>query len=277
MAGNNLTHRTPSVARSGWQRLIDVATPLFKRDIFARYRGSGMGLAWTFLVPLLMLGVYTFIFGRVFPARWSEGVEPKGLLDFALILFIGLITHSFATEVLTRAPTIILGQVNLVKRVVFPLQILPVMCVVTALFQYTVSLLVFLAFQLVATGTVSLGILWLPVIIAPFTLLLVGGAWLLAGANVYLRDIAQLMGVTSTVLLFMSPVFYPVSRLPERLWPVFMLNPLTFIIEQSRRVVFTAALPDFAGLALYSIIAIAVAFAGFAAFQGMRRSFADVL
>lgn len=267
----------PIVRKSDLRRLWDVATPLLSRDIFARYRGSWMGLAWTFLVPLMMLAVYTFMFGRVFQMRWSEDGDSGNMLDFALILFIGLITHSFATEVLTRAPTIILGHVNLVKRVVFPLQVLPLMCVSTALFQYFVSLVVFLVFQLIATGTISLGILWLPLIIAPFTVLLVGFAWFLAGATIYLRDIAQLMGLAATVLLFMSPVFYPVSRLPENLWPVFMLNPLTFIIEQSRVVVFSNSAPDFFGLALYWVVAIGALVIGFMSFQRMRRGFADVL
>lgn len=266
-------------SRSYLRRLFDVAAPLIKRDIAGRYRGSVVGLAWTFLVPLLMLAIYTFMFGSVFRMRWApEGSEePGGMLDFALILFVGLMTHSYATEVLTRAPSIILGHVNLVKRVVFPLEVLPLMTVSTALFQYFVSLFVFLVFQFVATGSISLGVLWLPVIIAPFTLLLIGCAWFLAGATVFFRDIAQLMGLAATVLLFMSPVFYPVSRLPAGLWPIFQLNPLTFIIEQSRHAIFAGEAPDFAGLALYTVIALAVAYLGHKAFSRMRRDFADVL
>lgn len=261
------------------RRLYEVASPLFKRDVFARYRGSIMGLAWTFLTPLLMLAVYTFMFGKIFQMRWSatDVESSNGMLGFALTLFIGLITHSYATEVLTRSPTIVVTHVNLVKRVVFPLHILPLMSVASALFQYFVSLLVFIFFQLVSTGTVSPGILWLPLIIAPFTVMLVGFAWLLAGVTVYFRDIAQLMGLAATVLLFMSPVFYPVSRLPPKLWPIFQLNPLTFIIEQSRNVVFSGELPDFLGLSVYMIIALVMAWLGLLAFQNMRKGFADVL
>ncbi|MBB5278494.1 lipopolysaccharide transport system permease protein [Rhizobium rosettiformans] len=264
---------------SKFHQLYLVAAPLFRRDISARYRGSVMGLAWTFLVPLLMLAVYTFMFGKVFQMRWSpDGVdEPGGTLGFALTLFVGLMTHSYATEVLTRAPTIILSNANLVKRVVFPLEIFPVMAVSTALFQYFISLIVFLIFQVTVTGTVSVGVLWLPVIILPFTILLIGFAWVLASVTVYFRDVAQFMGLAATVLLFMSPVFYPVSRLPQELWPIFLLNPLTFIIEQSRVVVFTQAPPDFAGLAFYFVISLAVAIAGYFAFARMRRGFSDVL
>lgn len=279
MGQNGLTSPKSQLHQNGVRRLIDVAAPLFKRDISARYRGSVVGLAWTFLVPLLMLAIYAFVFGSVFQMRWSPetGDQNGGLLDFALILFVGLMTHSYATEVLTRSPHIILSHVNLVKRVVFPLQILPIMTVSTALFQYFVSLLVFLCFQFVATGAVSPGVLWLPVIVAPFTLLLVGCGWFLAAFTVYFRDVAQLMGLAATVLLFMSPVFYPVSRLPAGLWPLFQLNPLTFIIEQSRLAVFSGMAPDFVGLALYTAVAALVAIVGFLTFERLRKGFSDVL
>jgi len=262
------------------KQLIIIAAPLFQRDMVARYRGSTMGLAWTFLVPLIMLAIYTFMFGTVFQMRWAaEGAAPEtnGSLGFALTLFIGLITHSYVTEVITRAPSIIVSNANMVKRLVFPLQIFPVMVVYTALIQYFISLLIFLGFQLFVTGTVSIGTFWLPVILLPLTILLCGISWFIAGASVYFRDIGQLMGLLATMLLFMSPIFYPVSRLPENLWPVFLLNPLTFIIEQSRVVVFSNSFPDFSGLLIYYGVAIAIAIAGFAAFQRMRRGFADVL
>lgn len=260
------------------KHLYDVAAPLFKRDITMRYRGSVMGLAWTFLVPLLMLGVYAFVFGGVFRMRWSDDTSaPVGMLDFALVLFIGLIIHSYVSEVLTRSPTIVMGHVNLVKRVVFPLQILPVMTVSTALFQFFVSAVVFMVFQLAATGSISPGVLWLPVIVLPLTILLIGAAWVLASITVYIRDVAQIMGLISMVLLFMSPVFYPMSRLPEHLWPVFQLNPLTFIIEQSRRAVFDNMAPDFTGLAIYTVVASFAAALGYFIFKRLRRDFADVL
>lgn len=238
-----------------------------------------MGLAWTFLVPLLMLAVYTFMFGRVFQMRWSadDVTDNNGTLGFALTLFIGLIIHSYATEVLTRAPTIILTNTNLVKRVVFPLEIFPIMTVSTALFQYFVSLCVFLVFQLIVTGSISLGVFWLPVIILPFTILLMGLSWFLAGVAVYFRDVSQFMGFLATVLLFMSPIFYPVSRLPQELWPIFVLNPLTFVIEQSRLVVFSNSSPDFTGLAIYLAVAVVIAVLGSVSFAKMRKGFSDVL
>ncbi|WP_420412676.1 ABC transporter permease [Roseibium sp.] len=269
-----------STPASKFGQYMNIAAPLFRRDMLARYRGSIMGLAWTFFVPLLMLAIFTFMFGTVFQMRWAaKGAAPatNGSLGFALTLFIGLITHSFISEVITRAPSIIVSNANMVKRLVFPLEIFPVMVVSTALLQYFVGLFIFLGFQLFVTGSISIGTLWLPVIILPFTILLCGISWLIAGASVYLRDIGQLMGLAATVLLFMSPVFYPISMLPDHLWPIFMFNPLTFIIEQSRVVVFTTDPPDWTGLLIYYVIALGVAGAGFAAFQRMRRGFSDVL
>ncbi|WP_306150202.1 MULTISPECIES: ABC transporter permease [unclassified Roseibium] len=264
---------------SKFNQYVNIAAPLFQRDMLGRYRGSVMGLAWTFFVPLLMLAIFTFMFGTVFQMRWAAKGAPAtdGTLGFALTLFIGLITHSFISEVITRAPSIIVSNANMVKRLVFPLEIFPVMVVSTALLQYFVGLFIFLAFKLFVTGSISIGALWLPVIILPFTILLCGISWLIAGASVYLRDIGQLMGLAATVLLFMSPVFYPLSMLPDHLWPIFMFNPLTFIIEQSRHVVFTGTAPDWTGLAIYYVVSLGVAAAGFAAFQRMRRGFSDVL
>lgn len=261
------------------EQLVRIAIPLFQRDMLARYRGSMMGLAWTFFVPIIMLAIYTFMFGTVFQMRWSAEGAPEigGSLGFALTLFIGLITHSFISEVITRAPSIIVSNVNMVKRLVFPLQIFPVMVVYSALVQYSVSLCIFLVFQLAVTGSLSWGVFWLPLILMPLTILACGLSWFIAGASVYFRDIGQLMGLGATVLLFMSPVFYPVSQLPEHLWPIFMMNPLTFIIEQSRIVVFSSAAPDFLGLAIYYAVALIVALLGYRAFQRMRKGFSDVL
>lgn len=260
-------------------RRYDLAKALVTRDILGRYRGSSIGLAWTFLVPLLMLGIYTFVFGSIFQARWDDSVGEGGggTLDFALLLFIGLMLHSFMTEIFMRAPSIIISNTNIVKKVVFPLEILPLMTVLTSLFHFFVSFAVFLAFFALVKGTIHPTVLWLPIVIAPLAVLLAGCAWVLAGLSVYYRDIGHLMGFVATVLLFLSPIFYPASRLPEHLRPLFQINPLTFIIEQSRAIAFTGIAPDFLGLAIYAVFAVAVAVAGRKLFELMRRGFSDVL
>lgn len=248
---------------------------LVVRDIAGRYRGSAMGVLWSLLTPLVMLAVYTFVFSVVFQARWG-GAE-AGRATFAVNLFAGMIVHGLLSECLTRAPTLIVSNANYVKRVVFPLELLPWMSLGSALFHALVSLGVLLAFILLLTGglpwTAPLVLLvWLPLL-----LLALGLSWLLASLGVFLRDIAQVMGSLTTVLLFLSPVFYPASALPEsfRVW--LYLNPLTFFIEQTRRVVIAGAAPDWPGLALALVAGMLAAMLGFAWFQKSRRGFADVL
>ncbi|MBB4267064.1 ABC transporter permease [Roseospira visakhapatnamensis] len=259
---------------------IDLAYVLIKRDILGRYRGSAMGLLWSFLVPLMMLGIYTFVFGEIFQARWSgRGAEDgaTSTLDFALLLFIGLMNHSLLAESLTRSAGIILSHVNYVKRVVFPLDLLPVMIVMSALFHFVISLGVFITFYVVVKQTIHPTILWLPLILAPFTILTVGLSWFVAAAGVYYRDVIQIMNLGVTVLLFLSPVLYPASMLPENLRPLFTLNPLTFVIEESRAVIFHGLGPDWWGLLVYTGVALVVAVLGHRAFMAMRKGFADVL
>lgn len=268
------------VSSGAFWRNLDLTMRLVKRDVLARYQGSLMGTAWSFLVPLLMLAIYTFVFSGIFRMRWADatGAATSGsALDFSLILFVGLIVHSFASEVLTRSPTIIIGNTNLVKRVVFPLDVLPLMAVVSALIQFFISLMVFLVFFLFVQGLPPITVLWIPVIILPFAILMLGCAWFLAGATVYLRDLNQLMGLAATALLFLSPIFYPASLFPESLAFLMHGNPLTFIIEQARLVTFGGSMPDLGGLALYTAASLAVAALGRFLFMIMRRGFSDVL
>lgn len=244
------------------------------REVVGRYRGSIMGLTWSFLHPLLMLTVYTLVFGVVFKARWGGG---DSKLDFALILFAGMIVHGLFAECANRAPGLVLANPNFVKKVVFPLEILPWVTMGSALFHAALSLIVllafFAAFKLFLHPTVFL----LPLVILPFVLLTMGVSWLLASLGVYARDVGQVIGVVTTLLLFLSPVFYPVSALPEGYRIFIQLNPLTFIIEQTREVVIWGRLPDWAGLVAYAAAGSVAAWLGFAWFQHTRRGFADVL
>ena len=249
---------------------------LMRRDVVGRYKGSVLGLAWSFVTPIIMLAVYTFVFTVVFQARW--GIEAQGgRAEFALQLFAGLIVHGILAEMLNRGPTLILGNVNYVKKVVFPLEILPAIPLGAALFHGAVSLAVLVIAKLVLTGTVS-ATLWLaPVVLLPLVVLALGVGWLLASLGVYLRDIGQTMGLLTTVLLFLSPIFYPLSALPERFHPFILMNPLTFIIEQFRLVVINNGWPDWGGLALYMLMSSVVTWLSFVWFQKTRKGFADVL
>ncbi len=246
-----------------------------KRDVIGRYKGSALGLTWSFFNPLIMLAVYTFVFSVAFKARWQTGSDSKS--EFALALFIGMIVHGLLAECVNRAPSLILSNVNYVKKVVFPLEILPWVAMGATFFHTLVSLFVWGLFFVVVNQTFHWTAVFLPFIFAPLILFTMGLTWFLAALGVYLRDVGQITSVFTTVLLFMSPVFYPISNIPERFQVYLYANPLTFIIEQSRAVLMWGQLPHWGGLVICLIVSLFVAWLGFSLFQKTRRGFADVL
>lgn len=252
---------------------------LTRREVLGRYRGSILGIGWSFLHPVLMLAVFTFVFSVVFEAKWGMAMagESEGEGVFAVILFIGLIIHSLFSEIITRSPNVILGNVNYVKKVIFPLEILPVTIILSAIFHSTISLLVWFFAYLIIIGVPDWKILYLPFVLLPLVTLSLGISYVLASLGVFVRDIAQTMGILSTVLLFLSPVFFPVERLAEQYQPFFLLNPLTFIIEQARDVMVWGRLPDFLGLSIYMSSSLLFLLMGIVWFQTTRKGFADVL
>lgn len=247
-----------------------------KREVVGRYRGSVMGLAWSFFNPLLMLSVYTFVFSVVFKARWGvSGGEDKA--SFAVFLFVGMIVHGLFAECANRAPGLILTNVNYVKKVVFPLEILPSVAMGSALFHAAISLVVLLAVRLIANQQLAWTAIFVPMIFLPLCIATMGVAWFLSAIGVYLRDVSQTIGIFTTVLMFLSPVFYPITALPaeHQIW--LKLNPLTFIIEESRKVLVFGQLPDWSGWISSVLVSLAAAWIGFWWFQKSRRGFADVL
>jgi lipopolysaccharide transport system permease protein len=254
----------------------DLILALAKREILGRYRGSTFGLAWSFFNPLLMLAIYTFFFSFVLKAKWG-GSDLGSPADFAVILFVGLIIHSMFSECIMRAPTLISGNVNFVKKVVFPLDIFPWVALLSALFHMIVSLFVLLIMMILFGEPIPWTIIFLPLIFVPFLLMTVGVTWFLAAIGVFFKDVSQMMSFASTILLFLSPIFYPLASLPPSLQTISFINPLTLIVEQTRQVGLLGQFPDFAGLALYTLISLIVAYGGFWFFQRLRKDFADVL
>ncbi len=246
-----------------------------RRDVLTRYRGSLLGLGWSFLTPLLMLAVYTFVFRVIFKARWADGAG--GDFEFALQMYAGLIVFSLFAEVTNRAPRLVLDEPNLVKKVVFPLEILPWVAVLAGLFHLALSLVALLAAAAIARGGLPLSVLALPLVLAPFVPLLLGLAWFLAALGVFVRDMQQVTTLLVSLLMFLSPVFYPISSLPSQWQPWLRANPLTPVIEQLRRVVLDGLWPDWPQLALHLAIASAVAWAGARWFAATRKGFADVI
>lgn len=264
-----------ALARNVWQHR-DLISQMTRREVVGRYRGSIMGIAWSFFNPILMLVVYTFVFSVVFKSRWGTGPD-ESQTTFATVLFVGLIVFGLFTEMVNRAPALILSNVNYVKKVIFPLEILPVIALGAALFHALISLGVLLAAILLINGSVVWTAIFFPLIILPLLIATLGVAWFLASLGVFVRDVGQTVGILTTVLMFLSPLFYPVSSLPERFHIWLMLNPLTFVIEQSRAVMIFGKLPDWRGLGIYAGVSLLIAWAGYWWFQKTRKGFADVL
>lgn len=246
-----------------------------KREVLGRYRGSAFGLLWSFFNPVFMLVIYTFVFSVVFKARWTGGSESK--TEFALILFAGLIVFNLFAECVNRAPSLVLSNTNYVKKVVFPLEILPFIAFLSALFHAVVSISVWFLAYLVLFGMPHNTALYLPVILLPFALFVMGLSWALASLGVFLRDVGHSIGLLTTVLMFMSPIFYPVESLPASYQSWLYLNPLTSVIEQVRAVLYFGRMPDLYLQGKFSLAALATAWCGFAWFQKTRKGFADVL
>ena len=246
------------------------------RDVLGRYRGSALGIAWSFFHPLIMLAIYTFVFSGVFKSRWGGGVDEPAT-EFAVTLFAGLLTFNFFSEIATRAPGLIVSNANFVKKVVFPLETLSIVSLCSASFHLAVSLVVLLVAEAVLQGHVPMTALCFPMVVIPLMLLSLGCSWFLSALAVYVRDVAQLAGIVTSILLFVSAVFFPLSAVPEPFRAVLEANPLAMIVDASRQLLVLGTMPSVGrvlaiwGVALVSLIL------GFFWFQRTRRGFSDVL
>jgi lipopolysaccharide transport system permease protein len=249
------------------------------RDVIGRYRGSVMGIVWSLANPILMLAVYTFVFSVVFGARWGNagGSGPESRVLFALNAFAGLIVQTLFAECVNRAPALMLAHTNFVKKIVFPLDILPWMVMGSALFHALVSMVVLLAGFLVTQHMLPWTLLLLPLSLVPLILFTMGCSWFLASLGVYFRDVVYTTTLLTTVVMFLSPVFYPITSVPERFRTVLYLNPLTWFVEETRGLLIGGVVPTAQVLLLTWAGALLTAWLGFAWFQKTRRGFADVL
>lgn len=248
---------------------------LVKRDVVGRYRGSVMGLLWSFFNPILMLSVYTFVFSVVFQARWAGGMSSRA--DFALVLYAGLLLFNLFSECFNRAPGLILSNVNYVKKVIFPLEILPIVALGSATFNFAIGFGVWIVCHLIFFGVPSATIFQLPLVIIPLIMMTLGISWFLASLGVYIRDVSQFVNVVTTVLMFLSPIFYPITALPEEYRSFMHINPLTFAVEQARNTMIFGNSIDWVVWCIYLITSVFVSWLGFAWFQKTRKGFADVL
>lgn len=267
---------TPRELFTSLVRNKDLLFSMTKREVLGRYRGSMMGLLWSFLTPLFMLSVYTLVFGQIFKTRWP-GAQTDSQGEFALTLFAGLILFNFFAECITKAPTIIWSNINYVKKVVFPLELLPWVNVGVAVFHMLISLAVWLIAYCLFFGLPHATVLIAPFVIIPLVIMTCGMIFFLSSIGTYLRDIVQLVGVAVTAMMFLSPIFFPIAALPETYQKVALINPLTYPIEQLRELMISGISANWTMLIIYNVMALIVLILGFAFFQKTRRGFADVL
>ena len=250
---------------------------MIKRDITERYRGSVLGILWSLITPLILLSVYTFVFGTLFNARWENTLPGGSKLEFAMILFAGLALFQLFADVVTRAPTLILGHANYVKKVVFPLEVLVPVSLGSALFHAMISLVILLGLVFYLTNAIPMTVFLFPLVLIPFCIMLLGLGWFLAALGVYLRDMGQIIGTFATAMMFLAPIFYPPSMLPDWVIPYVMLNPIVVPVNAIRDVMIFDRMPDWTALGVYSCVSIVVAIVGYWFFQRTRKGFADVL
>lgn len=246
------------------------------RNVELRHKGSHLGLVWSFLNPLLMLGLYVFVFGYIFGG--SFGVLPNETrTDYALGIFLGLTLFHIVAEVLGLSPGTIVANPNFVKKVVFPLEILPAANVAAALFHLLISLALVLLGILVFGPGLGIEVLWLPVILVPVVLLLLGLAWLFAAIGVFFRDIGQIMQFLTMALMFASAVFYSTHKIPAEAWAFLRFNPVLIAIELARDAALWQRPLNFVHLGYLYACAVILCYSGHSAFRRMKPAFADVL
>ncbi|MGE3507847.1 MAG: ABC transporter permease [Vicinamibacterales bacterium] len=259
----------------GLIRHRDLLWELVKRDFIGRYKGSVLGIIWSLFNPLLMLAIYTVVFSVAFTAKWGGGEQSQ--VSFAIVLFSGMIIHGFFAECLNRAPGLITTHATYVKKVVFPLELLPWMALLSALLHFLTSLGVLLLFCVVAGVTVKSGVVLLPVILLPLILMTIGLTWVLASLGVYIRDLSQAMGFVSSVTLFVAPIFYPIEALPEAYRDLLVWNPITLPVIQLRDLMLWGKPLRWTDWTISLLAGALVCQIGFWWFQQSRRGFADVL
>jgi lipopolysaccharide transport system permease protein len=249
---------------------------LARREIAGRYRGTYLGIFWSLINPLIMLAVYTLVFGGIFNGRFTRG-GTETAADFALGLFCGMNLFNFFVEVVQKSPGLILSNPNFVKKVVFPLEILPVVAVLAALFHLAIATIPLILGLLILHGSVPWGTLLLVPIVIPLILATLGVSWLLAALGVFIRDLQAAVTPAVTILMFLSCIFYPLSAVPQTLRPFIQLNPMADLIQSARDAVMLDAVPDWriwigllgSGIVLFG--------AGLWVFRSCRGAFADTI
>lgn len=248
---------------------------LWKRDFAARYKNGVLGIAWALLNPLMMLALYSFVFVFVFKMRWGAGPDTEG--NFVILLFTGLVVHGFFADFITRAPLLVTSSASYVKKVIFPLELLPLVPLLSALINFAIGMALVTMLLFYLQGSVPTTILLLPLVVVPYAILVLGLSYFLAATGVFIRDLTHVVSILSTIAMFASPVLFPIENVPEAYRPLLYANPLTVIVQQLREVAIIGSTPDWFGLLVYFSVACVVFLLGFSWFHATRKGFADVL
>lgn len=262
-------------ARHFWRRREILAT--FARiEFLSRYHGAQLGLLWGLVSPLATLAVYTFVFSVVFKPTWAGGGE-GGVMGYALILFTGLAVFEVFAGCVNRTPRLLSENVNFIKKVLFPLEILPVGILCAAVLESCVSLALVALGVLLTTGSLSWTIVFAPLAYLPLLMLTLGVCWFLAPVGVFLKDLGNIVGVVVQLYFFATPILYPLSAVPEPYRRLLALNPLHPVVDHLRRTILWGQMPDWPALAWVTVASAMVMLAGYAFFASVKRLFADAV
>lgn len=268
----------PAMLRALW-RYRDLVRQFAMREVLVRHKGTSLGILWAVLQPLLVLGIYTFIFGFVFANRWSQ-LQGPAWANFPLNFFTGYLLYGLFSDCVNRSPSLITEHPNLVRKVVFPLEILPLTTCGASLIYFTISASLLLVVKVIVTQTLSWTILLFPIVLFPLVMLTLGVSWLFASLGAFIRDFKQVVPVLMQLLFFVTPVFYDVSLIKEPFQQIIRLNPLTTIVEFGRKTLMWGQAPtpeDWISLGVVSALAFVVMIGGYAWFCKSKRGLADVL
>ncbi|MFC0213247.1 ABC transporter permease [Paenibacillus chartarius] len=254
----------------------ELIAQLTKREISSRYRGSYLGIVWSFIIPIVMMVIYTFVFSVIFKAKWEN--QTTGQLEFALLLFSGIIAYNIFSEIVSRAPTLILNNSNYVKKVVFPLEIISIVSVLSALFHFLINAVILLLSLMLIQHSLHVTVVFLPLVILPLILLSLGLSWFFSALGVYIRDINHIIGLALQALMFLSPIFYSISSIPNKgIQTLYYLNPISYVVEDMRKIMVWGQLPDWNFFIIGLFISLVICLGGLMWFKKTRKGFADVL
>ncbi|MFI3214067.1 MAG: ABC transporter permease [Eubacteriales bacterium] len=248
---------------------------MIKRDFRQRYKGSILGILWSVIIPIVMLAIYTFVFGEIFQAKWSQDSDNK--FEYAFIIFCGLCVVNMVTEVMNRSTMAILGNVNYVKKVVFPLEILPVSMTITAVANASISFTILIIGSSIFLNQFYIVSLEVFLLLIPLVVMNMGVAFFLSAITVYYRDMLNLVGIMSTIILYISPVFYSVEGVPAMFKNFIYINPLTLIIENARNVCLEGTHINALEFGIMMVMSSLILFLGYWIFNRLKKGFADVM